>query len=206
MVKASVSRNYRFPTLNDLYFLPGGNPDLKNEHGFSYDAGVSFDVGKKGVYKLGGSASWFDSYIDDWIIWLPTTKGFFSPRNVKKVHAYGVEVKANLAVQPAKDWLIAVSYTHLSDGEPGGEITSLRIPELTKVNGRLGVNNLGKMISLEFPKLQEVGSVDFASIPIPLETLSLPELSVVNGDLNLVSSYIAVSYTHLDVYKRQLLL
>lgn len=29
MVKASVSRNYRFPTLNDLYFLPGGNPDLK---------------------------------------------------------------------------------------------------------------------------------------------------------------------------------
>ena len=78
-----------------------------------------------------------------------------------------------------------------SDGEPGGEITSLRIHELTKVNGRLGVNNLGKMISLEFPKLQEVGSVDFASIPIPLETLSLPELSVVNGDLNLVSSYIA---------------
>ena len=33
--------------------------------------------------------------------------------------------------------------------------------------------------------------MDFASIPIPLETLSLPELSVVNGDLNLVSSYIA---------------
>lgn len=37
---------------------------------------------------------------------MPTTKGFFSPRNVKKVHAYGIEVKANLAVQPAKDWLI----------------------------------------------------------------------------------------------------
>ena len=77
MAKASVSRNYRFPTLNDLYFLPGGNPNLKNEHGFSYDAGVSFDVVKNGIYKLSGSASWFDSYIDDWIIWLPTTKGFF---------------------------------------------------------------------------------------------------------------------------------
>ena len=106
MAKASVSRNYRFPTLNDLYFLPGGNPNLKNEHGFSYDAGVSFDVVKKGIYKLSGSASWFDSRIDDWIIWLPTTKGFFSPRNVKKVHAYGVEVKADFTVQPAKDWLL----------------------------------------------------------------------------------------------------
>ena len=88
MLRASVSRNYRFPTLNDLYFLPGGNPDLKNEHGFSYDAGMSFETGKKDVYSISGSATWFDSYIDDWIIWLPTTKGFFSPRNVKQVHAY----------------------------------------------------------------------------------------------------------------------
>lgn len=106
MLKASVSRNYRFPTLNDLYFLPGGNPNLKNEHGFTYDAGVSFETGKAGVFSLGGSANWFDSRIKDWIIWLPTTKGFFSPRNVKKVHAYGVEVKANIAVQPFKGWLI----------------------------------------------------------------------------------------------------
>ena len=30
VAKASISRNYRFPSLNDLYFLPGGNPDLKN--------------------------------------------------------------------------------------------------------------------------------------------------------------------------------
>lgn len=108
MLKASVSRNYRFPTLNDLYFLPGGNPNLKNEHGFTYDAGVSFNTGKAGVFSFGGSANWFDSRIEDWIIWLPTTKGFFSPRNVKKVHAYGVEVKANIAIQPFKGWLLDI--------------------------------------------------------------------------------------------------
>lgn len=79
MLKASVSRNYRFPTLNDLYFLPGGNPNLRNEHGFSYDAGVSFEVGKENAYKLNGGVNWFDSYIDDWIIWLPTTKDSFRP-------------------------------------------------------------------------------------------------------------------------------
>ena len=106
MLKASVSRNYKFPTLNDLYFLPGGNPDLRNEKGWTYDAGASFTVGKSNVYSLTGSATWFDSYIDDWIIWLPTTKGFFSPRNVKKVHAYGIELKANLAWQFVKDWYV----------------------------------------------------------------------------------------------------
>ncbi len=106
MLSASVSRNYRFPSLNDLYFLPGGNPDLRSEHGFTYDCGASFDIGKVGVFSLDGSLSWFDSYIDDWIIWLPTTKGFFSPRNVKEVHAYGIEAKANLAVAPRRDWQI----------------------------------------------------------------------------------------------------
>ena len=98
VAKASVSRNYRFPTLNDLYFLPGGNPDLKSEHGFTYDVGVSFSVGKENVYALSGGVNWFDSHIDDWIIWLPTTKGFFSPRNLKKVHAYGAETNAHLDV------------------------------------------------------------------------------------------------------------
>lgn len=106
MLKGSVSRNYRFPTLNDLYFLPGGNPDLRNEHGFTYDAGVSFSTAKADAFELSGSATWFDSRIDDWIIWLPTTKGFFSPRNVKKVHAYGVEIKAGAAVEPFKGWIL----------------------------------------------------------------------------------------------------
>ena len=108
MLKASISRNYRFPSLNDLYFLPGGNRDLKNEHGFTYDTGMSFSTGKGGIFSLSGSVGWFDSYIADWIIWLPTTKGFFSPRNVKKVHAYGIEQNYSLAVQVTKDWLVNI--------------------------------------------------------------------------------------------------
>ena len=112
MLKASVSRNYRFPTLNDLYFLPGGNPDLRSEKGFTYDAGFSADFGKAGVFSADLSANWFDSHIDDWIIWLPTTKGFFSPRNVKKVHAYGIEVKANVGVALFKGWLLDVNASY----------------------------------------------------------------------------------------------
>ena len=45
MLRASVSRNHKFPTLNDMYFLPGGNPDLRSEEGWTYDAGMSFDIG-----------------------------------------------------------------------------------------------------------------------------------------------------------------
>ncbi|MDE6489966.1 MAG: TonB-dependent receptor [Muribaculaceae bacterium] len=93
LLKASVSRNYRYPSLNDLYFMPGGNPDLRPERGFTYDAGFSWRLDRKG-YRLKAEGSWFDSRIDDWIMWLPTTKGFYTPRNVRKVHAYGVEARA----------------------------------------------------------------------------------------------------------------
>ncbi|MBO5972757.1 MAG: TonB-dependent receptor [Alistipes sp.] len=123
VAKASISRNYRFPTLNDLYFLPGGNPDLKRESGWSYDAGLSFSVGRSGIYSLSGTATWFESYIKDWIIWLPTTKGFFSPENIKDVHAFGVELKADLDVALSKQWQLGLNGTlswtpSINNGEP----------------------------------------------------------------------------------------
>ena len=149
VAKASLSRNYRVPTLNDLYFLPGGNPDLKSESGWTYDAGVSFAVGKAGVYSLSGSANWFESFIKDWIIWLPTTKGFFSPDNIKDVHAYGVELKADLTVNLAKEWQLGLDGTlswtpSINNGEPrtpADQSVGKQLPYVpeysSSVNGRL---------------------------------------------------------------------
>ena len=123
VAKASVSRNYRFPSLNDLYFMPGGNPDLKKENGWTYDAGLSFAVGKEGIYSLSGSANWFESFINDWIIWLPTTKGFFSPDNIKDVHAYGIEMKGDWEVILSKEWKLGLNGTlswtpSINEGDP----------------------------------------------------------------------------------------
>ncbi len=103
-LKASSSRNYRYPSLNDLYFMPGGNPDLRSERGWTYDCGIDFEASQNGLFSTGVSATWFDSHIDDWIIWLPTIKGFLSPRNVKSVHAYGIELKGDASITPWKDW------------------------------------------------------------------------------------------------------
>ena len=123
MLKSSVSRNFRAPTLNDLYTLPGGNPDLKDERGWTYDAGLSFAIGRDNVYSLRGSVSWFESFIKDWILWLPTTQGFFSPRNIKDVHAYGIETQGNLVLHLPKDWTIDLNGTFswtpsINEGEP----------------------------------------------------------------------------------------
>ena len=147
MLKASVSRNHKFPTLNDLYFLPGGNPDLKSEHGWTYDAGASFDVSWKSPFSvsMGGSATWFDSHIDDWIIWLPTTKGFFSPRNVKKVHAYGIEGKLNISFEPFKGWVFDLNGSYswtpsINEGEkmsPADQSVGKQLPYVPRHSASL---------------------------------------------------------------------
>lgn len=108
VVKASVSRNYRFPTLNDLYFLPGGNPDLRKENGFSYDGGIEAAAGDGERFSVSGSATAFDSYINDWIIWLPNAKGYWTPKNIKRVHAYGVEVKGSLRWRIDSEWNLSM--------------------------------------------------------------------------------------------------
>ena len=103
-VRGSVSRNYRRPSLNDLYYMPGGNVDLKAEQGRTADVALTYTD----VSPLWGSLrmelACFDSDVDNWIMWLPTAKGFFSPRNVKRVHAYGAELKLHLSRSIFREW------------------------------------------------------------------------------------------------------
>ncbi|MBO4642805.1 MAG: TonB-dependent receptor [Bacteroidaceae bacterium] len=107
-LKASVARNYRYPSMNDLYFQPGGNPDLEPEHGFTYDAGLEFCIPIHDV-KISGNLSAFDSYINDWIQWLPNTKGFWEPSNVRKVHNYGTEMSLNVDYKISSNWRLRLS-------------------------------------------------------------------------------------------------
>ena len=112
--RGSVSRNYRYPTLNDLYTVPGGNPDLLPEHGFSYDAGMSsaIKLGKGGNWGIKLSATWFDSRINNWIMWLPSAKGFYVPRNARRVHSYGVETEGGVEGQIAEKVRIGLNLNY----------------------------------------------------------------------------------------------
>lgn len=107
-LKASVARNYRYPTMDDLYFKPGGNPNLKPEQGFTYDGGIeAFLQSESFLLKMNLSA--FDSYITDWILWTPNAKGYWQPSNLKKVHNYGTEMMATAEVKIKRHWKIALT-------------------------------------------------------------------------------------------------
>ena len=104
VVRASAARNYRYPTLNDLYFRPGGNKNLKPERGWTFDAGLETTL-KGDARSLRASATAFDSRIDDWILWIGSPKlGIYTPINIRRVHSYGVEAKLSADAETSGGW------------------------------------------------------------------------------------------------------
>jgi iron complex outermembrane receptor protein len=108
VLKASIARNYRYPSMDDLYFKPGGNPNLRPEKGFTYDGGLEFSVQRK-RYTLKGNLSAFDSHITDWILWTPNAKGYWQPSNLKKVHNYGTEMMASAELRMKHQWRLTLT-------------------------------------------------------------------------------------------------
>ncbi len=108
VIKASVARNYRYPSMDDLYFKPGGNPDLRPERGFTYDGGLEGSV-ERNVISLKFNLSAFDSYITDWILWTPNAKGYWQPSNLRKVHNYGTEMRTAADVRLPHQWGLSLT-------------------------------------------------------------------------------------------------
>jgi vitamin B12 transporter len=94
-VSANVSRNFRAPTLNDLHWNPGGNPDLSSETGFSIEAGVKFHR-RWERFGFEVRADWYRNDVDNWILWTPVEGSIWSPRNMRRVLAQGVETGLNI--------------------------------------------------------------------------------------------------------------
>jgi len=99
-IKGNVSRNFRAATLNDLYWVPGGNRDLKNETGFSAEGGFGLKTKTK-AFGFSFDATYFHSEIDNWIIWLPLGN-IWTPQNKRAVRSRGIETKLKTSVNIGK--------------------------------------------------------------------------------------------------------
>jgi outer membrane cobalamin receptor len=95
ILKANFSRNYHQPSLNDLYWQPGGNPDLLPEKSYSGEFSVEY-YKVPGKFEIEQELTSYYSEIDDWIIWLPSFQGYWQPFNLKKVKSYGLEYHLKL--------------------------------------------------------------------------------------------------------------
>lgn len=90
-LKANVQRTYRVPTLNELYYFPGGNASLKPEEGWNEDGGYIIKLKNNSGFQLQHELSYFNRNINNWIAWFGGA--FWTPHNIATVYSRGVETE-----------------------------------------------------------------------------------------------------------------
>lgn len=89
-LKTNVGRNFHTPTLNDMYFVPGGNTDLKPEQGIQEDASLCYKINSNSwMYEL--ELTGFSAQIQNWILWHPSEYRYWRADNVLHVLSRGAE-------------------------------------------------------------------------------------------------------------------
>lgn len=94
LLRTSLGKNWKFPNLNDLYWVPGGNPDLKAERSKTADLSLEFIRRKQGQkIHLETNLSLFKSEIENYIQWQPSALGYWQANNIGEVHIEGLSTQ-----------------------------------------------------------------------------------------------------------------
>lgn len=90
-LKTNFSRNSKIPTMNELFWLPGGNPDLRNEFAYMYE--ISYEMNQKISLPLSFKydMSVFRYNIKDMIQWHPGEYAYWTADNIQSVNSTGLE-------------------------------------------------------------------------------------------------------------------
>lgn len=111
ITKFTLSKNYRYPTLNDLYWSVGGNKNLKPEEGLTSELGVESKIKQHSL-----SLYAFYGVINNWIQWQPTSSNYWTPVNLKSVENKGIDFEYNYSTNKKEklNWKITLAYGYVS--------------------------------------------------------------------------------------------
>ncbi len=123
-LKWNAGLSYRAPNFNELYWPEDawtkGNPDLKAEHGYDWDAGIRLRYPILNVIAL--DVTYFDVHMNDLILWQSTGQ-LWMPLNVDKSRNRGIE--ASISLSPvAKRIMLNANYTFLDARNLSDDLTT----------------------------------------------------------------------------------
>lgn len=107
-LKLNAASVYRNPTINDLYWQPGGNKNLKPESGKTGDIGLclnEINLAKNITAKT--EITLFNRKMKNQIIWLPEN-GYWSAQNLDRTESKGIETKTIIRYSNKK-WFTALT-------------------------------------------------------------------------------------------------
>lgn len=152
LIYGKLGRNWKYPSLNDLYTLPFGNSNLKAEESKSVEAGLAWRK-KSSVLDWNNQLNIFTTDIDNYIQWQPNAFGFWEAKNLEKVKTKGLEIQSSIEQENVtlnKKLSVIYTYTksenqekaHAFDESDGKQL--IYIPE----------NQLNLQLDLKFKRLK----------------------------------------------------
>ena len=147
-IKASVSKSYRAPTFNDLFWPEDawskGNPDLVPETGYSCEAGLSTikDRFQFDIYA-------FTRYMIDNIEWAETSPFFYEPSNIGTSLYPGAEI--NVSFNFFNHFRVTADYTFIYSFVLDGTYGDYKISDDKRIKN-VAVNSFDAGIEYKDPK------------------------------------------------------
>lgn len=106
-ISSNFTNNYRVPTINDQFWRPGGNPDLLPEKGWMHELNYEFKQNLQ-KFSVQSRLTTFYGEVNDWILWLPTSFGFFSPINIQQVQTLGLQSEIEVTYKANENMLFHI--------------------------------------------------------------------------------------------------
>ncbi len=134
--KTAFGLGLKVPTLNDRYWKPGGNPNLRPEK--SQNGELGFQIKQSGTFSWFQRLTYYRMQVDDWILWLP--KGtLWTPENIREVHNQGLEYHGESSWTTGHwNWEAHLAYTYSSARDLTQEGTQ-QLPYSPKHQGNAGL-------------------------------------------------------------------
>lgn len=110
-IRWSLSHNYRLPSLNDQFWQQGGNPTLRPEYAWNFEAGAVYKNNVNSCNYL-MDVQLFQTWIEDWILWLPQSNGLWEVSNIHRVWNKGGHISFKIGGRFNQFiWDLNVNYT-----------------------------------------------------------------------------------------------
>jgi len=124
---------YRIPTLNDLFWTPGGNLNLQPEYSWNIETSIKYEIRSKYITTTFDALGFFGR-THNWIQWSPNALlGYWEPMNIPNVQSAGFEGGVDLRIQKNKwNFTIQSKYNYTSALNIGNNFKQLiYVPEHT---------------------------------------------------------------------------
>jgi len=119
-LKLNFAKNSRIPTLNDLYWSPGGNPDLRNEAGYSTEITLDVSNTLDGSVRIGTDLTFYHNHISGLIQWRPGEYSYWQADNIDDLVSNGMEANINIMFYgPSYNFKMISGYSHTVSGSKG---------------------------------------------------------------------------------------